>query len=104
MKTPGSTAMRSPQNAVQPSTCSRRSPAMRRAMSSSSPARSNASSSAKTQPAARSRATTSGSGGAVEAAMLEFKRLAVGEHYRAQRDWFALVVQFVENEDRAFGE
>src|SRR5580700_4674150 len=67
-KTPGSTAMRSPQNSAQPRTCSSGRPAARRSTiaSSSSGLRavamsSPASSSAKTQPAARSRATMKGS-------------------------------------------
>src|SRR5690606_31217417 len=62
--TPGSTSMRSPQKRAQPSTCSSGSPATRRLTSrdraagvGADPASSRASSSAKTQPAARSRAT-----------------------------------------------
>src|SRR5690606_3672264 len=68
-KTPGSTARRSPPNETQPSRCSSGSPATRR---STNPTRcdgdvaaassSRASSSAKTHPAARSRATTSAVG------------------------------------------
>src|SRR3954447_18545129 len=59
MKTPGSTSSRKPAKSAQPRTCSRRSPAMRRAISSSSSPSSRASSSAKTEPAARRRSTTS---------------------------------------------
>src|SRR5271156_265890 len=67
-KTPGSTAMRSPQNSAQPRTCSSGRPAARRSTISSSSSglravamSSPASSSAKTQPAARSLATIEGS-------------------------------------------
>jgi len=63
--TPGSTRMRKPPNDAQPTTCSSGSPATRRATIASSEAgdpaaetSSSASSSAKTQPPARSRATT----------------------------------------------
>src|SRR5580658_9064131 len=66
--TPGSTAIRRPQNSAQPSTCSSGRPATRRstsaansASSRAAEASSRASSSAKTQPAARSLATMPGS-------------------------------------------
>src|SRR5579875_2958006 len=67
--TPGSTAIRRPQNSAQPRTCSRGTPAARRPVMAASSAgvraaemSSRASSSAKTQPAARSRAAVPDSG------------------------------------------
>ena len=85
MKTPGSTAIRRPQNSAQPMTCSSGKPATRRSTMAASSAgvraaemSNRASSSAKTQPAARSLVTMaaggSGSGGAGMRAFLEVRR------------------------------